>query len=750
MATAKLQAVVTTKGVNKANGELNKFTKASKSAEKGNKNLASSFKGLIAPIAALVSVSAGLSKLVSITRQFDVLNAQLITSAGSAENAALAFGEIEKFASRTPFQLEQSVTAFTKLVNLGLTPSERALTSYGDTASAMGKDLNQLIEAVADAATGEFERLKEFGIKARSEGDNVAFTFRGVTTTVRKNSAEIEEYLTALGENNFSGAMTERMNTLDGAISNLGDQWDSLFRTISSQGTGDLIESAVRTATDAIATLEDNLASGRIEAYLTANASRFDSWAGDVAYTLSVVDGLYSDFAMGIGSDSDDLTESVIGAFSNMPENIRAFIQIMSVELATFVEKTSAYGTEILENIKFWEDESFDLESRLKILDDVRLDSISTILQERDAGITSFQAQVKEADNLLVKYKELQSGKPAVDLAQFAVLPEAANDPSGDAKLQKQKEAAQKQLEQFIQLNNTELEEVDRVESERLEKLRGYKDEKLIIDSEYQLAKKEIELAAEMEREELRQANFEKQKARYEEENALAIQLGKTFSRDVSGGLVDAALAGESMSDVLLTGIRDVAAGVIKASLETFIQQKIVDKLMTSFFVASKVAETSATTAQAAQNAFAATAAIPIVGPALAPAAAATAGATAASLGAAVVSAASAREQGGMLASGQTSTVAERGLEILTPANASRVRTANDMKNIMGESNSAPNVNIVVIDQSEGTKEFDQSTDDEGRIVLLIRNTVSGDLSQSNSQISKSLGGNTTAQRRRA
>ena len=36
----------------------------------------------------------------------------------------------------------------------------------------MGKDLSQMIEAVADATTGEFERLKEFGIKAGKEGDD--------------------------------------------------------------------------------------------------------------------------------------------------------------------------------------------------------------------------------------------------------------------------------------------------------------------------------------------------------------------------------------------------------------------------------------------------------------------------------------------------------------------------------------------------------------------------------------------------
>ena len=50
-------------------------------------------------------------------------------------------------------------------------------------------------EAVADAAVGEFERLKEFGIKAKSEGDKVTFLFKGVSTTVGKNAAEIETFL---------------------------------------------------------------------------------------------------------------------------------------------------------------------------------------------------------------------------------------------------------------------------------------------------------------------------------------------------------------------------------------------------------------------------------------------------------------------------------------------------------------------------------------------------------------------------
>jgi uncharacterized membrane protein YqgA involved in biofilm formation len=47
----------------------------------------------------------------------------------------------------------QFINAFIKLKALGLQPSKEALTSYGNTATAMGKSLDQMIEAVADAST---------------------------------------------------------------------------------------------------------------------------------------------------------------------------------------------------------------------------------------------------------------------------------------------------------------------------------------------------------------------------------------------------------------------------------------------------------------------------------------------------------------------------------------------------------------------------------------------------------------------
>lgn len=220
--------------------------------EKSSSSLTSSIAKLGGAMAAAFSASAVTSKLVAIQREFDVMNASLVTMTGSTEKAKVAFSAIQEFAATTPFSLQEVAGAFTKLTSLGLTPSQRALESYGNTASAMGKSLNQFIEAVADASTSEFERLKEFGIKAKQNGDTVALTFQGVTTTVKNSANEITEYLTKIGENEFAGAMEERAKTLDGAISNLADGWDNLFLTVSQKNTGGLIFDSVTLASGAV------------------------------------------------------------------------------------------------------------------------------------------------------------------------------------------------------------------------------------------------------------------------------------------------------------------------------------------------------------------------------------------------------------------------------------------------------------------------------------------------------------------
>jgi hypothetical protein len=201
-------------------------------------------------LAGFAGIGLGLGALakevMDAQREFDKLNGQLVTATGSAANAGIAFSALQAFASTTPFDLKQTTEAFVQLRNLGLSPSERALTSFGNTASAKSKQLKDVVEAVADAATGEFERLKEaFGVTATQMGDNVALSFQGSTAVIAKDAKEIQEYLVKIGEVQFGGAMARQAFTLDGAISNLGDTWQGTMRTIASNGIGDGMISGV-------------------------------------------------------------------------------------------------------------------------------------------------------------------------------------------------------------------------------------------------------------------------------------------------------------------------------------------------------------------------------------------------------------------------------------------------------------------------------------------------------------------------
>jgi hypothetical protein len=232
----------------------------------------------IASIVGALSVEAFATKLIAVQREFDVLNSSLITVSGSSRAAEIEFAWIKDFAATTPFSLAEVTGAFVKMKALGLDASREALESYGNTASAMGKSLNQLIEAVADAATGEFERLKEFGIKASSEGDRVTLTFRGMSETVGKNAAEITEYLRRLGEVDFAGAMETRAKTLDGAISNLGDTWDQLFMTFNKGLFGDILLDSVRGLTSVIQGLNNGVAS--LGTAIENNKTQLMIWAG--------------------------------------------------------------------------------------------------------------------------------------------------------------------------------------------------------------------------------------------------------------------------------------------------------------------------------------------------------------------------------------------------------------------------------------------------------------------------------------
>lgn len=169
-------------------------------------------------------------------KEYARFEATLRNATGSSEEAAKAMKMLQQLAKDTPASVSEWTESYIKLVNRGIKPTTDELTTMGDIAMSQGKDIDQFIEALLDAMTGENERLKEFGITASKNGKTTAYTFRGVTTEVQNTDMAIKNYILSLGKlQGVQGSMATQMNELAGLESNIGDQMESIYNKIGKK-----------------------------------------------------------------------------------------------------------------------------------------------------------------------------------------------------------------------------------------------------------------------------------------------------------------------------------------------------------------------------------------------------------------------------------------------------------------------------------------------------------------------------------
>lgn len=286
--------------------------------DKNVKKASSSFDGLGGAITAALSVGALLSfgkSIIDTIGKFEKLEAVLTNTLGSSSEAQKSMAMIQDFASKTPFSVDQLTSSFVKLANQGFKPTREEMRSLGDLAASTGKDFDMLAEAVIDAQVGEFERLKEFGIRASKSGDQVKFTFKGVETQVKNTEENIRSYITSLGDaQGVSGSMAAISETLEGKISNLGDSYDQFILSLNSgQGVlGQVIKGLTDLASEALAgasAIAKGTAALELEKQL-AGVERLKDSAEGMANTL--VDGFTK-----AGLKGKELNKAIIRAMES-------------------------------------------------------------------------------------------------------------------------------------------------------------------------------------------------------------------------------------------------------------------------------------------------------------------------------------------------------------------------------------------------------------------------------------------------
>ncbi|MBC9813969.1 hypothetical protein H9Y05_15945 [Crocinitomicaceae bacterium CZZ-1] len=763
---ASLVVKVTEQGAKATSDRLDNLSKSAKVA-------GAAVTGLAAVVAATAYKAA--QELVESQRQLDKMSASLKTLTGSTQGAKQALSILQDFARDTPYGLEQAVEGFRKLVALGLTPSEEALRSYGNTASAMGKDLNQMIEAVADASTFEFERLKEFGIKAKQNQSDIEFTFQGTTTVVKKNAADIEQYLLNIGNVNFAGAMADQANTLNGAIASAEDSWSQLKMTLAtSLDVGSLAE-PLRYIDDLIQEINAQVASGELVAEMRMWGDMASDVGGAIEASFDAAFGMVADALNALNSAWTYTSESITGS----GEETASTIAESAADALDFIAQEFTAMERFFEDmVKGAQDAGRLVKAALtpgeSVAEAKNLNFQLALAMDTQRAVTdltrkSFREQVEAQEDLIAlkraAYDIDKEAAKAEGLGKFKVSgtdsgstgdsADKAAKKSVDA-FERQKKAAEDFYYQSIHLNDDVFQKIQANQEEQLTKLQEFYSNRLLSDQQYETAKTQIMLEADT----ARQAELDKREKE---------RLEKQFSADAYVAQMQALAEGEFAEldrqyEVKLQKLNDfhaqglIAEETYQQTLNAMNDTYALDRAKatgaafgnmasnigsalgeaSTAYKAFAIAQATIATYTSAVEAYKSTAAIPVVGPFLAPVAAAAA--VAAGL-ANVGKIRSAREQGGNLAAGQMSTIAERGKpEVIMPASASRVRTAEQMRQIMGENGAkSGGDNVTIVNNTTGRIDSAATErDDEGRLRIIISETVSSALLDSNSAISKS------------
>jgi hypothetical protein len=225
---------------------------------------------------AFVTLLGGLAvrEVIKTGAAFEQLRIQLKTVTGSVEQAAIEFDKIKTLAVETPFSVQNLTKSFIRLKAVGIQPTAELLTTFGDVAAGLGRDITDFTRAAVGAAFGETEALKGFGIAAKVTGDQIAFTFNGVTTVVNRNAQEVIAALQKIGAENFAGAAEDQVNSFNGAVSNFGDAMDAFLDEIARAGVLDTFADAIKIAGGEIERLTNSGAAQQLGESFTESLRR--------------------------------------------------------------------------------------------------------------------------------------------------------------------------------------------------------------------------------------------------------------------------------------------------------------------------------------------------------------------------------------------------------------------------------------------------------------------------------------------
>jgi tape measure domain-containing protein len=236
---------------------------------------------LLASVGGGLAVFSTFSGIARVGSEFEDMRDSLNQVFGSIQRGNAAFNNILTFAQTTPFQIEDVTRAFISLKGAGVEPNMDMLQTFADTASTSIDQLgafNAMVRLVQRSAAGglgleEINQLDDRGIpatkiltdalgKSRRELSDFGQTAEGAADMVQKLIAGLQEQ--------FGGAMVNKMDNLSTKTSNMTIAFKELQNSVFESGFGEFLGNIA----DKLGALATNAA--RTVRAISGNETAFD------------------------------------------------------------------------------------------------------------------------------------------------------------------------------------------------------------------------------------------------------------------------------------------------------------------------------------------------------------------------------------------------------------------------------------------------------------------------------------------
>ncbi len=353
--------------VNGANNSFNRFernisqmnhnvTTVFHNMENAVNNWRNSFRTAVANVSTLLGfqlISSALRNINETLQQTERSIGALQAITDGVDGAKVKFAELNDLSRTVPQSFDEITQAALTLGKNGLDTSAQSIKALAEIARGTGQSFTSVAQALTSASMGQLRGLKQLGITAVQEGDKIKLTYKGVTETIKADTAELQNYMNKLANSQFADTLKPEMEGVTGATKRVSEAWGDMWRQLGDSGLSKVTIEGLNLVTSALDKFTQMLKSDTISSAINGIGDLFTS-------VTESIKGLFGDLsdsfleAMNSMSDScENAVKAQISSFGNWLSFvglvIREFIGYVQRAFGAWTSFTSAIGSQMAE-----------------------------------------------------------------------------------------------------------------------------------------------------------------------------------------------------------------------------------------------------------------------------------------------------------------------------------------------------------------------------------------------------------------